>query len=473
MTRWWSGGLSRRRQITGFCLAAILIVTATVTFATFDESIHDATALSCYLLVVVIVAAVGGLLPSLCTAVVAPVVVNWFLIEPVHTLSIANREDVVSLGVFVAVAAISSWFVAVAAQRTTDASRARADAASLARLAADARVSDPLQAITDHVREAFDLERASVHVEGEDGVVMTVAASGSRPAQRATGTAERRIERRIELGVGSWLTLEGPVLGHERADVLHSFTAQVTTALEQRRLSDIAGRAEALQASEALRNAILQAVSHDLRTPLAAIKASVSSLRDDEVVWPPDVESELLASIEEHADRLTRIVTNLLDLTRLQSGVLTAEDRAFTIEEVVPAAVRSVGDLGDDVEVAVADGLPDALGDPALTERALANLLGNAIQWSPRGRPVSIGAAACGDRIELRVVDHGPGIDRDARALVVQPFQRLGDGGPHKGLGLGLAIADRFTRAMGGELDRRETSGGGLTAVLSLRATRR
>jgi two-component system, OmpR family, sensor histidine kinase KdpD len=467
---WSSNGLTRRRELAGCGLAVVLLGAATVTFAQLDESIHDATALSSYLLVVVIVAAVGGLRPSLLTAIAAPLLVNWFLIEPVHTLTIADREDVVGLAVFVAVALITSWFVAVAARQTTDASRARADAAALARLAADARVSDPLQAITDHVREAFDLASASVHVRRDDGAVATVATSvGASSTPPSSGS----IVRRIDLGVGSWLTLVGPALHNDRAAVLQSFTAQVTTALEQRRLAETAARAEALHAAEALRTAILQAVSHDLRTPLAAIKASVSSLRDGEVDWPPEVERELLASIEEHADRLTRIVTNLLDLTRLQSGVLTAQDRAFTIEEVVPAAVRSVGDLGDEVAIDLPTGLPDAMGDPALTERALANLLGNAIQWSPKGRPVSVEATACGDRIELRVVDHGPGIDHGARPLVVQPFQRLGDGGPHKGLGLGLAIADRFTRAMGGELDLRHTDGGGLTAVMRLRACER
>jgi two-component system sensor histidine kinase KdpD len=216
-----------------------------------------------------------------------------------------------------------------------------------------------------------------------------------------------------------------------------------------------------------LRTALLAAVSHDLRTPLASIKTAVTSLLQDDVALPPEATVELLAAINEQTDRLDALVGNLLDMSRLQTGALSMLARPVGLDEVVPAALASLPDRGRGVEVDVPETLPRVQADPALLERAVANVVANALTWSPPGRPVEVAARDCGDRVELRVLDHGPGIPAADRDRLFQPFQRLGDAGGG-GVGLGLAVAHGFVTAMGGEISPDDTPGRGLTMRLSL-----
>jgi two-component system sensor histidine kinase KdpD len=198
----------------------------------------------------------------------------------------------------------------------------------------------------------------------------------------------------------------------------------------------------------------------------------VSSLRQHDVEWPPDVRDDFLEAIEDDTDRLTAIVTNLLDLSRLQAGVLRPTLRPVALEEVIPAALHSLGQRSETVRVELPDHPDDLVADPALLERVVANLVGNALTWSPVEGSVRLAVHRRGDSVQVHVVDHGPGIRPAVRALVMQPFHRLGDDSHQPGLGLGLAIADGLTAAMGGHLELRDTPGGGLTAVITLpRAT--
>jgi two-component system sensor histidine kinase KdpD len=215
-----------------------------------------------------------------------------------------------------------------------------------------------------------------------------------------------------------------------------------------------------------LRAALLQAVSHDLRTPLASIKASISIVRSDDVAWSAEQLEEFHATIEEETDRLDTLVANLLDMSRIQAGALRVSIRPVGLEEVVPAAVASLGSRAHGLVVETPETLPPVAADPALLERALANLLDNATSASPPDRPARIEAGAVAGRVDTRIIDHGPGIPRNARERVFQPFQRLVDHGT--GVGLGLAIARGFVDAMGGELALEDTPGGGVTMVVSL-----
>ncbi|HUC32627.1 MAG TPA: ATP-binding protein, partial [Ilumatobacteraceae bacterium] len=254
--------------------------------------------------------------------------------------------------------------------------------------------------------------------------------------------------------------------------VVQVFLQQLALTVEQHRLAALAAEADTLARADELRTAILRAVSHDLRSPLAGIKASVSSLRQDDVEWPDDVRDEFLASIEEETDRLTAIVSNLLDMSRLQAGALRPALRSVALEEVVPAAVHSLGPRASNVDIALANDLPDVVADPALLERALANVVSNAVEFSPENDRVRITAhvqrSDVATSVQLCVIDHGPGIQPKDRAMVVQPFHRLSDDRRHTGVGLGLAIADGLSTAMGGTLELCDTPHGGLTVVLSL-----
>ncbi|HEV7719998.1 MAG TPA: ATP-binding protein, partial [Iamia sp.] len=214
--------------------------------------------------------------------------------------------------------------------------------------------------------------------------------------------------------------------------------------------------------------ALLRAVSHDLRTPLASMKASVTSLMQDDVTWGPADTRTFLETIDTEADRLDRLVGELLDMGRIEAGAVEVAFTPVSIDELLAGALDGAGATPARIRIEVPDDLPGVVVDPPLVERALANVLTNALRHSPPDAPVRVVAAGLGDDVVVRVVDTGPGIHPDQRERVLQPFQRLGDGRTDPGVGLGLAVARGFTEAVGGRLDLDDTPGGGLTVTLSL-----
>ncbi|MEU1408448.1 ATP-binding protein, partial [Streptomyces sp. NPDC005728] len=236
--------------------------------------------------------------------------------------------------------------------------------------------------------------------------------------------------------------------------------------LDRRRLQEEADQARALAEGNRIRTALLAAVSHDLRTPLAGIKASVTSLRSDDVEWSEADRAELLAAIEEGADRLDLLVGNLLDMSRLQTGTVTPIIRETDLDEVIPMALGGVPE--DSVDLDVPETLPMVDVDRGLLERSVANVVENAVKYSPPGERVLVAASALADRVEVRVVDRGPGVPDEAKSRIFEPFQRYGDSPRGAGVGLGLAVARGFAEAIGGTLNAEDTPGGGLTMVLSL-----
>lgn len=264
------------------------------------------------------------------------------------------------------------------------------------------------------------------------------------------------------------LAARGRLLDASERRVIEAFAAQMAVALRQERLEEEAGQARPLAEADRMRTALLAAVSHDLRTPLAAAKASVESLRATDVEWSPEDRAELLEAADESLARLDRLVANLLDMSRLQAGVLGVAAQPVAVEEVVPRAVDDLGPLAAEVKIDIPHDLPEVVADPALLERVLANLVGNAVRYTPAGENVLVTASRYGDRAEIRIIDRGPGVPRDAYDRIFLPFQRLGDRDNHSGVGLGLALARGLTEAMGGRLSPDETPGGGLTMILTL-----
>jgi two-component system, OmpR family, sensor histidine kinase KdpD len=251
--------------------------------------------------------------------------------------------------------------------------------------------------------------------------------------------------------------------------LLEAFALQAAAALDRSRLRGQAAQAEALAEGNRMRTALLAAVSHDLRTPLASVKASVSSLRQTDVEWSPGDQAELLETIEEGTDRLTALIGNLLDMSRIQTGALQPFVRPTGLEEVAPAVVRGL-DGGERLRLLIPDDLPLVAADPGLLERALANLVSNALRYSPADRPPSLVARAAGEFVRIEVVDHGPGVPDALKMHILRPFQQGGDQRLGSGVGLGLAVAKGFVESMGGRLDVADTSGGGLTMRVDLRA---
>jgi two-component system, OmpR family, sensor histidine kinase KdpD len=264
------------------------------------------------------------------------------------------------------------------------------------------------------------------------------------------------------------LGLRGRPLPAGDRRVLGAFAAYAAVALEQQRLSAEAEAARPIAEADRMRTALLAAVSHDLRTPLASAKAAVTSLRSHDVQWAQEDRDELLATADESLDRLAYLVDNLLDMSRLQAGALSVFPRPTDLDEVVSRSLDDIGPAARDVMVEMPRDLPEVQVDPAILERVIANVTANAVRYSPAGSPPLLRASTLGDRVELRIVDRGPGIPEDDRDRVFVPFQRLGDTDNTTGVGLGLALSRGLTEAMGGSLEPEDTPGGGLTMAISL-----
>ena len=454
------GHVPVRRQLTSAIVGSLVLAALTAVLSANHGHPSVATSLSLYLLTVVGITALGGALPGLVAAVTAPLLAIWFVIPPYHTLRISDPENLLELLVFVSVASIVAAFVSIAARRAEEARRAQREASTLATLAASSDVEQPVT-IVEQLRTTFHLSGASVLAVDASGTHV-VAAAGDAPATADEADFTAQISATLSIAG------RGAALTDDDHRVLRAFVSQLARAFEQQHLRSVAAEADALARADELRTAMLRAVSHDLRSPLASIKASVSSLRQPDVDWPSEVRDEFMESIESETDRLTAIVTNLLDMSRLEAGVLRPALRAVSLEEVVPAAVYSLGHSAEAVIVDMPPDLVDVHTDPALLERVVANLVANALKWSPPGQTVRVTAYRRDSVVQLHVVDHGPGIPIDQRSVVIQPFHRLDDSGTGSGLGLGLAIADRLVVAMGGSLDLRDSAGGGLTVVVTL-----
>jgi two-component system, OmpR family, sensor histidine kinase KdpD len=455
-----------RRQVAGAIAGAILLPLLTVVMAGMRDDLDLPATLLLYLLAVVTIAAIGGVGPALVASVAAFLLVNWYFIPPLHQWTIDEGKDLIALIVFLLVAGVVSGYVHFAARRSAEAARARAEAETLARLGGQLLAEeDPLPLLIGTLRTAFGLSAVAVLQQRGGGWVVETSTGTPVPETPEDGDLSIAIDAEMQLVV------VGPGLAADDLSLLQAFTGQLALALERRQLRAEAAVAAGLAEANDLRAALLAAVSHDLRTPLSSIKAAVTSLLQQDVDWTPQATNELLATIDEEADRLNTLVGNLLDMSRLQSGALQLVMRDVGLEEIVPAAIKGLGERAQSVDVSVDETMPRVHADAALLERAVANIVGNALAWSPPERPVRIDACAVGERVDLRVVDRGPGIPPDQRDRMFQPFQRLGDQSNNGGTGLGLAVARGFVDAMGGAITVEDTPGGGLTVVVSLEAS--
>jgi two-component system sensor histidine kinase KdpD len=409
-----------------------------------------------FLLTVVGVACIGGVASAVIASVTASLLLNYWFIPPVGQFTLDDPNALLALAVFAAVAAVVAGVVDRSLRLSRRSARATAEAETMSSLAGSiVRGGATIPALVERTRETFGMDSAELVEEppGDDGATAVPA------------------------GPGAFLVLRGRPLPSSERRVLAAFAAHVGSAVERARLAEAAAEVEPVKAADRMRTALLRAVGHDLRTPLAAGWAAVSSLRSRDVDFSDEDRDELLATADESMAKLNRLVENLLDLSRLQAGALTLNLRATTLEEVLPAA------LADTPEVAVGDleEIPAVLADPPLLERVIANLVGNAARHSPADRKVLLTASTHAGRVEVRVVDRGPGLPPSSklsappeqggtpvRDRLFEPFQRLGDTDNTTGLGLGLALSRGLTEAMDGTLTPEDTPGGGLTMVLSL-----
>jgi two-component system sensor histidine kinase KdpD len=488
----YRGGITGRRQALGFGLAAVLAPALTVALTQARASANLTTDVLLFLVAVIAVAVTGGFLPALLEAIAGSLLLNYYFTPPIHQWTISQGNNVLALAVFIVVGLVVSWVVDITARRTKQAARANAESELLVTTAGSIlRGQGALDAILERVREAFGLRsvallecadaspaaRAGAGAIGRDATGPSTVPRGPATKWTCVGSAgdspdQRPEDADVEVPVSGTLSLalSGRPLPAADRRVLGAFATYAGVALEQQRLAAAAEAAKPIAAADRMRTALLAAVSHDLRTPLASAKAAVTSLRTPDVPWTKADIAELLATADESLDRLTHLVENLLDMSRLQAGALSLFPRPVGLDEVVARALDSVEPGGRDVTVDVPDSLPAIQADPAILERVIVNLAQNALRYSPQGKPPLLAGSALGNRVELRVVDRGPGIPDEDKERMFVPFQRLGDTDNTTGVGLGLALSRGLTEAMGGTLTAEDTPGGGLTMVISLPA---
>ena len=451
-----SGALTLRRRIIGFIVALAagpLITWLLVSFRTNDTITSDVLA---FQLLVVVVALIGGIWPALFAALLSGLTLDFFFVEPVYTVTIAKPAHILALALYILNALLVSYVVDQAARRSRVAVRAAAESELLATIAGSVlRGQDALEALITRTRESFTLN--SVRVVGADDVLF----------ESGTVNDDDRLTV-LPVGERGTLELRGPNLAASERRLLSVIAAQIDAAIEHNALVKTAGEIEPLAQADRMRSALLAAVGHDLRRPLTAATAAVTGLRSTDVTWSVSDRDELLATAQESLETLADLVTNLLDVSRVQAGALAVTTAPLLVEDVILEAIDELGLGPADVELGIAEGLPEVLADHGLLQRVLVNLLENARRYSPPGESVRISASTFAGSVEVRVTDTGPGVPEDRREDIFVPFQRLGDTDNSTGLGLGLALSKGFVEGMGGTLQADDTPGGGLTMVISL-----
>ncbi|WP_248760740.1 DUF4118 domain-containing protein [Pseudarthrobacter sp. SSS035] len=483
--------LGRTRVAIGFALAAALPALLQLLLAAFDHSV--ATAVLIQLAGAVAVALVGGLWPAVVGALWSSVLVNYFSTPPLGDLAISDPQDLLSLAVFVGVSVAVAGVVDGSARRSKEAARAQAEAATLGDLALGAsRSEDTLDGILAEALDVFGATGAGVYssregtaqgssptsglagVRGADGRIWSLVAGAGDTAGWEHGVTGPPGSTAEPVDDDTRLVLFGREAPAVESRLLGAFAVHVKAQLERRQLA--VSRREVLRLAEgnSMRTAILRAVSHDLRTPLAGIKLAAGGLLQRTVTYTPAEERELLETIDECTDRLDQLVGNLLDMSRITADSVRPLLGPVRWSEVVAPALRGLPD--GTVRVELPANMPTVEADPVLLDRVIANIVENAVKYAP-GSGITITGASDGMGAatldgypsgELRIIDHGAGVPAGKVLEMFQPFQRLHDRPQATGVGLGLAVADGFVRAMGGTLTAQETPGGGLTMVIRL-----
>lgn len=435
--------LSPARLTAGPVAGLVLPVLLTAVLAQVRGTLNLTSEALLFLLAVVGVACIGGVASAVIASLTASLLLNYWFIPPNGSFTLDDPNALLAPGVFAVVAATVAAVVDRSPRLSRRSARATAEAETMSSLAGSiVRGGATIPALLERTRETFGMESAELVDEPPDADGVTT----------------------VPAGPGAYLVLGGRTLSSSERRVLAAFAAHVGSAVERARLAEAAAEVEPVKAADRLRTALLRAVGHDLRTPLAAGWAAVTSLRSRDVEFSPEDRDELLATADESMAKLNRLVENLLDLSRLEAGALTLNLRATTLEEVLPPALADT----PGVEVTDVEEIPAVQADPPLLERVIANLVANASRHTPPGQKVLVTASALAGRVELRVIDRGPGLPADGRDRLFEPFQRLGDTDNATGLGLGLALARGLTGAMNGTLTPEDTPGGGLTMVVSL-----
>ena len=471
--------VSHRERRVASWLAAVIVpsIICAVTVTVLDPYLDTGGESALFFVGVLLVGLLGGVAPAALSAVLSGLLLNYFLLAPRHSFTIAEPNSVITEVVLLLIAVAVAVLVDGATKRTREARQAAQEAELLTLFAGSVLRGADLETLLDRVRETYSqrsvtmLREPSENERARGRRSHVVACVGKDPCVSVDSA-----DTAIEVGDDEfWMLLAGKKLSARDRRVLSAVARQAAGLIRQRELAEEASRSQAILKADELRRSLLSAVSHDLRTPLAAAKVAVSSLRAEDVAFSPEDTAELLATIEESIDQLTALVGNLLDSSRLAAGVVRPELRRVYLEETMQRALVSIGKGAtgfyrsaiDRVKVDVGDAV--VLADIGLLERVFANLIDNALRYAPNC-VVRVNAGRVGDRVLINVIDEGPGIPHGTEDQIFEAFQRLGDQDNTTGVGLGMSVARGFVEAMGGTIAASDTPGGGLTVVVDLAA---
>lgn len=445
------------RRITGPLAGLLIPPLLTAVLANIRGTLNLTSEALLLLVTVIGVACFGGVVSALLASLTASLLLlNYYFIPPSGQFSIIEPNNALALAVFAVVAVTVAAIVDRSLRLARRAASATAEAETLSSMAGNIlRGDQAVPILLERTRETFGMESAEL---------VPRADQESEPAEDGDGLVK------VSAGPYRVLVLRGRALPASEHRVLTAFAAHLAAALDHARLTEAAAEVEPVKAADRMRTALLAAASHDLHTPLASGRAAISSLRSTDVDFTAAERQELLATAENSLIQLNRLVDNLLDMSRLRAGALTLHLQPTAFADVLPTALATLAASSVPIESQELAEICDVLADPPLLERVLANLVTNAVRHSPEQRTVMVTASALGRRVELRVIDRGPGLRAEDRDRIFVPFQRMGDNDNTTGLGLGLALSRGLTEAMGGTLVPEDTPGGGLTMVLSLQA---
>jgi two-component system, OmpR family, sensor histidine kinase KdpD len=485
------------RTRLGYVIAVLGTAAATLGLLAVRPDVSKTNVVLTFLAVVVAAAATGGLGPGAVAAVLGFLAFDILFLPPYRTLIVNDTQDYISLAVYLLTAFVVSYLVGALERRRVQAERREQETRTLYELStslvAHGSLDDTLTSVVRTVRSLFNLAGCAIVLPDGDGVRIA-ARDGEIPPgleRILAPTLGTGLGGRLQPGqaltvplragaepVGALVVVAGgpgsPSFGEAERRLLATFANQAALAVEQGRQEEERARTRALEETDRLRTALLNSVSHDLRTPLASIKASASSLLDPEVHWDDRQRQEFLTTIDEEADRLTRLVHNLLDMSRIEANALDPRLEETSLAEIVGGVVRRArASASQRIDVRVPETVAPVLADPVLLEQVLANLLDNAIRYA-QGSPIVVMGRELEDTVELRVVDHGPGIPEPERERVFDQFYRLKGGGRRpEGTGMGLSICRGIVAALRGRLRVETTPGGGATFILTLPVARR
>ncbi|MDN5774104.1 MAG: DUF4118 domain-containing protein [Brevibacterium aurantiacum] len=458
--------LSKLRRILGWLIGALAPLALTALFVMVDP---DSTLLSLnflsYITVVVVVALIGGLWPAVMTAVLGTILINWFFTHPVNSLSIKQIENILALVIFIAVAVAVATVVDLAARRSRQAQVAEHEGTVLSELAGSMIAEgDSPEAMVTAIRSTFFLDGVALFLRTDGDEWRIVASAGEPIASRAEANET------VDLDELAFLALRGQPLSVGEQRILDAYGGRLLRVLTESALQASRSQARELSAGNAVRTALLTAVSHDLRTPLGAIKAASSTLMLEEIELSASQERLMLETIDHGTQRLEKLIDNLLDMSRIQSGALTIATTPALVADLVSSALSEVG-AAESTAAAMppisVDVEPDCWVDVdfGLLERVLVNILENSVKYG-EGAPISIDASNGSDAVFLKIADSGPGVSEEALERIFTPFTRLNESNT-VGLGLGMAVALGLCQAMNIELSAEQTPGGGFTSLLT------